>query len=1176
MERAEEEKEKIVSKKETSKYMKRKHRIISETNKGKSDKVTERNKRKDQEVKIQLINVNGLTRDKFVDLMEMSFRGERNYNVLCMVETHLRHEKFPIDVNNLHNFNAMREEGDKKGGGLKILMEKTKKVEVVKKESKSSEILEIEGTLFDNKMKIILVYFDVNKDKDAIKKNDEIRKEIENKMKKSTGKALMILGDFNAHTKILEPDKKENANGQIVNKWIDELDLMILNADEKCSGKWTRTRNNQQSAIDLVLVNRKMYELCKKMEIDERKELISFSDHNLIEITLNIGSRRSKSFGKKCIEEEYYTKDKDKIKEVGNELDKMWKDRQEGNINTMLTDMKEIVDRIAKKSIKRRIGGRDETEIECEWTSDEIRNVIKDVRKIRKLERKEKDEEKLDKLAKERDELKRLKHRLIIEAKTKHEMKIKEEIENSDNKMKKMWEYMNKMRQKRTIEKGDEIYEEGQKMEDKVAINRFFDQWRGIYQKDPNEIDKVWNEEIKMETEESYRRELKEREMETRNEINEIIPMKANKMNSQDLVKRIKKLKNNKAPGPDGSRGEYFKELIKNEECIRYMVKCFNSVLEEDINPEGWSKSKTKMIKKTRKPTVKDFRPITLTCLSYKIYMSFIREQIGVHLKKNRLVRDNQIGFTEGGRIEYNHLILQYIVDESMQKKNSKAVKEGLVVVALDFRKAYDSVNRKSLIETLRKYKIDAKIINLIAKIYTNDTTSINMMGEERNIEISSGIRQGCTVSTELFKLVTYEIIKKLEEEGEEFCVEGINLSSLFFADDNILAAASIKQVVDNLKIVKEISREFGLVINEEKSKALVYKWKEEEKETEEIEGIRIVKRMKYLGLEICDERDIFKYQKENMIAELRKLANATYYAIETSYNRVLIGKLWWKSLALSKALFGLGTMTMKAEQIRKMQVIENKVFRLILRASSNTPVAALRGEIGATSMKSRARESRLLLAKSILDGDNELMKMVLWKSIENKGNRWGKRLRNDLKEVRMSVKDLQEMNKTGIRKRVREIDKEEWQMELEKLSSLKIYRENKNKIEDEGIYENSEGSMYLCKARTNSLELNSRTHFLRNGNRICDLCEEEETLEHFLLDCEKLETKRNYKLLSRYRKESKEETIGSLLFKIKKEDLVPLKEMLSQMWKKRDQLVREKEKFPTSMTVEVKTVRGS
>ena len=294
-----EEKREIVSKKEASKYIKRKHRKILETNKGKIKNGKDKNKRKDQEVKIQLINVNGLTRDKFVELMELSFEGERNYNILCMVETHLKYEKFPIDMNKLHNFNTMREDGDKKGGGLKILMEKTKKVEVAKNESKSTEILEIEGTLFDNKMKIILVYFDVNNNKDAIKKNDEIRKEIESKMKRNAGKALMILGDLNAHTKILEPEKKENGNGQIVNKWIDELDLMILNADEKCAGKWTRTRNNQQSAIDLVLVNRKMYEICKKMEIDEGKEIIGFSDHNLIEITLSIGTRKGKSFGKK-------------------------------------------------------------------------------------------------------------------------------------------------------------------------------------------------------------------------------------------------------------------------------------------------------------------------------------------------------------------------------------------------------------------------------------------------------------------------------------------------------------------------------------------------------------------------------------------------------------------------------------------------------------------------------------------------------------------------------------------------------------------------------------------------------------------------------------------------------------------------------------------------------------
>ena len=63
------------------------------------------------------------------------------------------------------------------------------------------------------------------------------------------------------------------------------------------------------------------------------------------------------------------------------------------------------------------------------------------------------------------------------------------------------------------------------------------------------------------------------------------------------------------------------------------------------------------------------------------------------------------------------------------------------------------------------------------------------MLGVEETLDVTSGIRQGCTVSTELFKLVTYEIIKKLEETGDKVMIEGIDFSSLFYADDSILVA---------------------------------------------------------------------------------------------------------------------------------------------------------------------------------------------------------------------------------------------------------------------------------------------------------------------------------------------------------------------------------------------------
>ena len=666
--------------------------------------------------------------------------------------------------------------------------------------------------------------------------NHKIRKEIEEKVKKWKEKAVMVLGDFNAHVKMLEPERNQDDSGDIITSWVDsdKIDLMLLNADTtKCEGLYTRTEKDSKSAIDLVLVNSRMYNLCKKMNIDEEKDIISFSDHNLIEIKLNSGVKVNKSFGSKYIMEEYYTKNKNKIKEWSERVKEKWKERGSNrNIIPMLKDMEEEGEKILKKKVKRRIGGREGRDIECEWMTDEIREVIKAIRKIRKEERKCNDEKQLEELVKQREDKKKMKNRMIREEKTRVEMEIKKEIENSDNKGKRIWKGLDKLRGIRKEEKVDAIYEEGQKLGKQEGRTKFFKAWEEIYRKDTNEIGAVWTKEIKQKLIEEHDKEEKmnhkqnglREHMDMATEIGSSIrPMKAKRMTENDLKDIMEKLKDNKAPGPDGMRGEYFKELFKDQECKEFMIDCFNSVLEEKEIPDSWSVSRTKMIEKTKKPTVKDFRPVAITNVSYKAYMAFRRRDISEHLIMNNLVLENQIGFTEGGRIEYNHFILQYIVERSMKNNEEKkwempsfympiregdnqslnvgrpkrikeeTKKDGLIVMALDFKKAYDSVNRKSLIETLIAYKIDPEVIDLIAKVYLKDKTSIEMMGEKKEIEITSGIRQGCTVSTELFKLVTYVIIKKLEEEGETFELEDMNLSSLWFADDSLSISKSME-----------------------------------------------------------------------------------------------------------------------------------------------------------------------------------------------------------------------------------------------------------------------------------------------------------------------------------------------------------------------------------------------
>ncbi len=85
-------------------------------------------------------------------------------------------------------------------------------------------------------------------------------------------------------------------------------------------------------------------------------------------------------------------------------------------------------------------------------------------------------------------------------------------------------------------------------------------------------------------------------------------------------------------------------------------------------------------------------------------------------------------------------------------------------MAAIDFRKAFDYIKREKLIEALKTYKVDSKIIDCIQKIYTGDKTIITLNeGSKAEIEITNGIRQGCTGSTTLYKIVTYMILDELE-----------------------------------------------------------------------------------------------------------------------------------------------------------------------------------------------------------------------------------------------------------------------------------------------------------------------------------------------------------------------------------------------------------------------------
>ena len=131
-------------------------------------------------------------------------------------------------------------------------------------------------------------------------------------------------------------------------------------------------------------------------------------------------------------------------------------------------------------------------------------------------------------------------------------------------------------------------------------------------------------------------------------------------------------------------------------------------------------------------------------------------------------------------------------------------------------------------------------------------------------------------------------IMAEVDKRGKGYHDEHISLKPLSIADDALMLSHSLKDAKDNLDIITQISREYGLEINSEKSCVMIFNVKEQ---PDHLCNIKVVQKMKYLGIEIDNKINYFKTQRGKIIENARKMANITYSVIEKCCNKLLIGK---------------------------------------------------------------------------------------------------------------------------------------------------------------------------------------------------------------------------------------------------------------------------------------------
>ena len=395
-------------------------------------------------------------------------------------------------------------------------------------------------------------------------------------------------------------------------------------------------------------------------------------------------------------------------------------------------------------------------------------------------------------------------------------------------------------------------------------------------------------------------------------------------------------------------------------------------------------------------------------------------------------------------------------------------------------------------------------------------------------------------------------------EKEKGFEDELFKLIILFFADDGLLFANTLEDARRNIDILINVSRECGLEINKEKSNILIFN---QRVQPEEIKGIKVVSDIKYLGVTVNKGRDCFKLHKDKMIQKARKLANQTFSVISKSCHKLMIGKTYWKSLALPSILYGANVVELTNTDIENLQRIENSVYRQIFNAPNYSQRCALRGEAGTSSMKARIMEGKVkLLHYTKTQGEDSLLGRITAEFKSMKKAKWTTTIKEYLNETCIMYNEMDTMTKESIKRKVRDWDTREWNKEVIGKKSLDLYRNWRVTMGgNEEDYDNIPASITLFKARTNILPLNDRNrHRQTDESTQCQLCNNNyEDLEHFIIFCPYYREVRNKAIeLQQPYIEDKEMLIGKFLFE--KDNLFKKKKVLHEMWRSRERKIKE------------------
>jgi sorting nexin-29 len=160
-------------------------------------------------------------------------------------------------------------------------------------------------------------------------------------------------------------------------------------------------------------------------------------------------------------------------------------------------------------------------------------------------------------------------------------------------------------------------------------------------------------------------------------------------------------------------------------------------------------------IKKGNKMQCNNYQGISLLNVTYKIFTQLVAKHLEPYAEE--MLGDYECGFYRGRSATDQIFSLRMILEKSYEYNVN------IHQLYIDYKQAYNSINRDQLIEIIKEFGIPGKLVKLV-KMALENTNKVKIQGKmSPSFEMVVGLRQDDALSTLIFNLCMEKVIRNVK-----------------------------------------------------------------------------------------------------------------------------------------------------------------------------------------------------------------------------------------------------------------------------------------------------------------------------------------------------------------------------------------------------------------------------